>query len=249
MLILPKKRKPPQMINPKRMLLFGQPKSGKTSILAALDDCLIIDMEEGSDHVESMSVKVNSIADYKELLGALKQAKEENEGKVPYRFLALDTLTALEELALPLACSLYNKTPMGANFKGDVRTLPNGAGYLYTRNAFFKLLKPLQNYCETLIMVGHVKEKEIGRDGEQMTERSINLTGQTKNILCGWSDTIGLVYREGNETIINFAPSDELIVGSRQQHLIGQKISVAQSNDKHELMVDWGGVFKQQDKK
>lgn len=245
MLVLPKKRKPPEMVNPKRMLLFGQPKTGKTSILAALDDCLILDMEEGSSHVEAMSVKINNGDDYRQVFAALKQAKEDNDGKVPYRFLAIDTLTALEELSLPLATKLYNQTPMGAKFTGDVRTLPNGAGYLYTRNAFMKLLKPLQQFCETLIMVGHVKEKEIGRDGEQMTERSINLTGQTKNIICGWADTIGLVYRDGNKTMINFAPSDDLIVGSRQQHLIGQKICVASSDEEHNLMVDWGSVFKE----
>ena len=244
MLILPKKRKPPEMINPKRLLLFGQPKSGKTSILAALDDCLILDMEQGAGFLEAMSTPINNLQDYKELIAALKEAKEQNGGKNPYKFIAVDTLTALEELSLPYATILYNKTPMGAKFTGDVRTLPNGAGYLYSRNAFFKLLKPLQDYCDTLIMVGHVKEKEIGRDGEQMTERSINLTGQTKNILCGWADTIGLVYRDENKTIINFEPSEDLIVGSRQQHLIGQKICVASSNEKHELSVDWGAVFK-----
>jgi len=235
------------MVNPKRMLLFGQPKTGKTSILASLDDCLIVDLEEGSSHVSAMAVKVNNLDDYKQLINALKADMDDNNGKKPYRFIAVDTLTGLEELALPFATKLYNQTPMGAKFTGDVRTLPNGAGYLYTRQAFMRLLKPLMNYCDTLIMVGHVKEKEIGRDGEQMTERSINLTGQTKNIICGWADTIGLVYRDANKTMINFAPSDDLIVGSRQEHLIGQKICVASSDENHKLSIDWTKVFKEEE--
>lgn len=244
-MILPKKRRPPLQVDPKRLLLFGQPKSGKTSIIASLDDCLILDMEQGSGFLEAMSVEINNLADYKELRKSLDAEMDANGGAKPYKRIAIDTLTALEELALPYATKLYNQTPMGAAFKGDVRTLPNGAGYLYTRNAFFKLLKPLEKYCDTLIMVGHMKEKDVTKAGETLTEKSINLTGQTKNILCAWADTIGLVYREENKTMIDFAPSDELIVGSRQEHLIGQKLCVAESDENHKLNIDWGSVFKE----
>jgi energy-coupling factor transporter ATP-binding protein EcfA2 len=244
--ILPRKRKPPTMINPKRLLLFGQPKCGKTTILASLQDALIVDTEKGTQYVESMSVEVNNMSDFRELMKSLKEAKVD-EGKVPYKYIILDTLTVFEEISLGYATTLYNQTPMGAAFKGDVRTLPNGAGYLYARNAFMKMLKPLQDYCETLIMVGHVKEKDIQKDGETLTEKSIALTGRLKDILCGWADTIGLVYREENKTIIDFEPSDNLIVGSRQAHLIGEKINVAVSDDKG-LHIDWGGVFKEMPK-
>ena len=230
--------------DPKRMLLFGAPKTGKTTVLAQLDDCLIIDLEEGSDYVDAMVVKVNTITEFRELVKALEKSKKENDGKKPYRYIAIDTLTALEELSLPLAKALYMATPMGVNFDGnDVRTLPNGAGYLYTRAAFFKMVKPLEQFCEGLILVGHVKEKDITKKGESFTEKSINLTGKTKDILCAWCDSIGLIYREDNKTIIDFAPSDSLIVGSRQQHLIGQKIVVAESDENHKLTVDWSKVF------
>lgn len=242
-MILPKKRRPPTMINPKRLLLFGQPKSGKTTIIANLEDCLIIDTEKGSNYVNAMTIELNNMDDFRELMKALKQAKIDNGGDVPYKFIAVDTLTAFEEISLDYARKLYNNTPMGAAFKGDVRTLPNGAGYLYVRQAFMKMLKPFQDYCETLIMVGHIKEKDITKDGETMTEKSINLTGKLKDILCGWSDTIGLVYRDENKTMIDFAPSESLIVGSRQKHLIGNKICVAESNDKQELFIDWGEIF------
>jgi len=244
-MILPKERKAPKMIDPKRLLLFGQPKSGKTTIINELDDCLIVDTEKGSTYVNAMSVEVNNMDDFRELMKALKQAKIDNDGKVPYKFIAIDTLTAFEEISLDYARKLYNNTPMGAAFKGDVRTLPNGAGYLYVRQAFMKMLKPFQDYCTTLIMIGHIKEKDIQKDGETMTEKSINLTGKLKDILCGWADTIGLVYRDENKTMIDFEPSESLIVGSRQQHLIGNKICVAVSDENRKLAIDWGEIFIQ----
>jgi hypothetical protein len=94
-------------------------------------------------------------------------------------------------------------------------------------------------------MIGHIKEKDIQKDGETMTEKSINLTGKLKDILCGWADTIGLVYRDENKTMIDFEPSESLIVGSRQKHLIGNKICVAVSDENRKLSIDWGEIFIQ----
>lgn len=243
-MILPTEKRKSTKKDPNRMLIFGAPKAGKTTVLAALENCLIVDMEEGSDFVDAMLVKVTNMEEFGELMKALNKAKKDNDGKVPYKYIVLDTLTALEEMSLPLAKKLYMDTPMGGNFKGtDVRTLANGAGYLYTRAAFFKMVKPFERYCETLIMVGHVREKEVAKGGDTFNEKSINLTGQTKHILCSWCDTIGLIYRDENKTIIDFEPSDEIIVGSRQKHLIGKKIVVAESDKENNLTVSWDEIF------
>ncbi len=241
---LPIIRKKAKRLDSKRLLLFGAPKCGKTTITSELEDRLIVDMEQGSNYVDGMIVQVNSMADFGALMKALKEAKDQAGGKNPYKYICMDTMTALEELSLGLALKLYKQTPMGVNFAGkDVRTLPNGAGYLYTRQAFFKMLKPLENYCDTLVLIGHVKEKDIAKGGDSFTEKSINLTGQTKTILCSWCDAIGLVFREDNKTIIDFEPSDSLVVGSRQKHLIGQKITVATSDENHDITVDWSKIF------
>jgi hypothetical protein len=247
---LPTERRKAKRLDSKRLLLFGTPKCGKTTIVSQLENCLIVDMEQGSNYVEGMIVEVNTFEKYTSLLAALKKAKEENGGKVPYKYICLDTLTALEEISLPYAVKLYKKTAMGINFKGsDVRTLPNGAGYLYARQAFFNMLKPLENYCDTLIMVGHVKEKEISKGSDAFTEKSINLTGKTKDIVCSWCDAIGLVYRQENKTLINFKPSESLVVGSRQKHLIGKQIEVAVSDENHDITVNWNSIFIEESEK
>ncbi len=243
-MILPKKKRPAIKVDPKRLLLFGAPKCGKTTILSALDDCLIVDMEEGSDYVEAAVVKVNSMADFAMLIKALKDDMKANGGRKPYKTIALDTLTALEELSLELAIKDYKASPMGANYTGsDIRTLPNGAGYGWTRPAFFKMLKAFEPFCDTLVMIGHIKEKDITKAGDILTEKSINLTGKTKDILCAWADSIGLVYRDEQKTYIDFCPSESLVVGSRQAHLRGAKIVVAESDEENNITVDWGLVF------
>lgn len=121
---LPTKKSPPKEDNPKFTILFGKPKSGKTTITAALPDALHIDLEDGTDYVESMAVKIKTVDDLRTLIQKLNENKEHS-----YTFGVIDTATKLEDMILPIALQMYNQTPMGKSYKGDVRMLPNGGGY------------------------------------------------------------------------------------------------------------------------
>jgi hypothetical protein len=79
--------------------------------------------------------------------------------------------------------------------------------------------------------------------GEEINERGLDLIGKSSSILCSKVDAIGYVYRKENKTIINFRPSESLIVGGRSKHLIGQEITVAESNENNEIKVDWSKIF------
>lgn len=122
---LPTKKTVIKTTNPKNLIMFGLPKVGKTTVLSALPKCLIVDMERGSDYVEAFSVKARTYADLFEIAKLIRQSPDQ------FDFVALDTVTALEELLLPYANKLYRDTPMGQNFdpRENVLKLPNGAGY------------------------------------------------------------------------------------------------------------------------
>ena len=47
--------------SPKNMIIYGAPKIGKTTVLTQLENCLIIDLESGSDMVDALKVKVNNL--------------------------------------------------------------------------------------------------------------------------------------------------------------------------------------------
>lgn len=121
-IVLPTEKVPAKVQDPKRLIIFSKPKRGKTTALAALDNCLIVDTENGSNYVNALKVQVQSIQDINELCKQLKAAN------CPYKFIALDTITMLEDVCKPLALKLYQATPAGANFTGDIVTAPNGAG-------------------------------------------------------------------------------------------------------------------------
>lgn len=241
MIELPTKKVLATRANPKRLVIYSKPKAGKTSALALLDDCLLLDFEKGSDYVDAMKLKIDSLQGLKEAGAEIVKA-----GK-PYKYIAVDTVTALEELCLGYAKSLYMDTPMGKTFAGDnVLKLPNGAGYLYLREAFFKIL----DYIETLvpedgsvILLGHLKDKNIDIAGKEVAAVDLDLTGKIKSLVCAKADAIGLLSRKGNQVILNFKTSDEITCGARPDHLKNQEIILTESIDGN-LVASWDKVFK-----
>ena len=98
---LPKSKIPAETQDPKYLILFGLPKVGKTTILSTLENNLILDMENGSTYVDALKIKINSLKDLKEVCKAIKEAGS------PYKYITIDTITAVEEMAKPLAIALY----------------------------------------------------------------------------------------------------------------------------------------------
>ena len=102
MLILPKEKNKPKVNNPRFLILFGRPKSGNTTLLSKLDNCLIIDLEGGSEFLEALSIQARTIED----LGNISRAIGEEAAKTgnkPYKYIAIDNATRLEEMCLGYA--------------------------------------------------------------------------------------------------------------------------------------------------
>ena len=121
--LLPTKKTEVKSQDPKNLIVFALPKCGKTTALAELPNNLIIDLENGTDFISGYVAKAESYVDLYNIAKELKNTEHQ------FKFVTIDTVTALEEIALPLAKKLYQDTPLGANFVGDnVLKLPNGAG-------------------------------------------------------------------------------------------------------------------------
>ena len=236
-IVLPTAKVKGERVNPKRIVIYSKPKTGKTTAYAGLENNLILDLENGTDYVEALKVKISNL---QELLDAGKAIKE--AGK-PYDYVTIDTVTALEEMIMPLAIKLYKQTPMGKNFDGDtVINLPNGAGYLYVRQAFFQVLDFIDGLAPTIILSGHIKDKQVDDKGELVMSANIDLTGKIKSLICAQADAIGYMYRKGNKTILSFKTNDEVTCGARPEHLRNEEIVITEMID-NVLTTTWDKVF------
>lgn len=236
-IVLPTSKVKAERVNPKRIVIYSKPKTGKTTAYAGLDDNLIIDLENGADYVEALKVKVSSLQELLDTGKAIKAAGN------PYKYITIDTVTALEDMIMPLAIKLYRQTPMGKNYDGDnVTTLPNGAGYLYIRQAFFQVLDFIDTLAPTIILSGHIKDKVVDDKGEMVMSANIDLTGKIKSLICANADAIGYMYRKGNQTILSFKTNEEVTCGARPEHLRNEEIVVSEMID-GVLKTSWDKVF------
>jgi hypothetical protein len=237
-IVLPTKKVKAERVNPKRLIVYSKPKTGKTSAFAGLDGNLIIDLENGADYVEAIKVKANNLQELKEIGKAIKEAG------YPYKYVTIDTVTALEDMVMPLAINLYKQTPMGKNYSGDsILTLPNGAGYLYVRQAFFQVLDFIDTLAPQIILSGHIKDKQVDDKGEMVLSANIDLTGKIKSLICANADAIGYMFRKGDQTILSFKTNEEVTCGARPEHLRNEEIVISEMKN-GELVTHWEKVYK-----
>jgi hypothetical protein len=244
MSLLPTVKTEIQSQDPKNLIIFGLPKVGKTTALAELPNNLIIDLENGSAFVSGYIAKAESYIDLYNL------AKELKTSEHPFQFVTIDTVTALEEIALPLAKKLYMDTPMGANFTGDnVLKLPQGAGHAYLREAIQKIIGWFQASVKNVILVGHTKDKSISEGGTELNVKALDLSGKTSNILSAKSDAICYVYRDpdNGNLMANFGDMNSVLTGARMPHLAGKTILLAEREQTKEgdwhIKTYWENIF------
>ena len=212
MIVLPKEKTEVKICNPKFSVFYGKPKAGKSSLMASLDNNLIIDLENGYQALSALVVQARSVKDFGDIVAAIRE-EIKNTGKRPYKYITIDNATRLEEICMGYAIQLYKGTNQGKNYQGtDIRTLPNGSGYMWLRMAVKKVIDLFRDLSDHLILIAHTRDKQINIEGQEMSEMTLDLTGRLGDIICGEADAIGYVYRKKNETIISFR-SEERRVG------------------------------------
>lgn len=243
MIVLPKEKVKAKVENPRFLIIFGKPKAGKTTLASKLDNNLIVDLEGGSEFLEALAVQARSVKDLGEIANAIRE-EIKSTGKKPYKYITLDNASRLEEICLSYAATLYRQTPMGKNYQGnDVRTLPNGSGYMYLQQAVRKVIDMFRDLCDNFILIGHLKDKMINKEGEELSEMSLDLVGKLANIICGEADAVGYVYRKKNETHISFEGGDNSVREARAPHLRGKNIVIAESDDNNNVKVYWDKIY------
>lgn len=241
--VLPTKKVAAETQDPKNLIIYGSPKVGKTTLLAELPNSLLIDLEEGSTYIDAVKVKAHNIAELSEVCKAVIEA-----GK-PYKFIVLDTITALEEMSKPLAAKLYMATPMGKNYQGGgegILALPSGGGYLWLRNAIEKIIDMVAKCADNIILVGHVKDKAIvdSEGKEQGSLKDFDMTGKISRILAAKSDGISWIHRDKDSNLcLNFETGGIATAGARPKHLANKDIIVAENNGDGTFTSHWERIF------
>lgn len=239
-MILPKEKTKAEIQSPETLILYGPPKIGKTTLLATLDNFLILDFEKGSKKIDALKLEINDLKELKEAGTEIIKAGS------PYTGVISDTVTQLEDWCEWNATEEYMGSIMGKAFNSkmgsilpksewkSVLTLPNGAGYLWHRNSFKSWIGKINKLAKYKIHVAHVKDIFLEKDNETVSSKDLDLVGKDKAILCANADAIGYLYRTSKNPLelrISFKNHNQDLVGSRCQHLRNQDFVLAVNNE------------------
>jgi hypothetical protein len=242
--------------DPQRLLIFSSPKVGKTSLVTKLPNCLIIDLEGSSDYFDGMFIDITKVAAqqnisklnaFKEVIKSLKAQKAANKNVPIYDYIAIDSTSALEDLARDLGNIRYKESSIGKGFTGDILNLPNGAGYGILREAFETLYCYFDEfYNKGLILLAHTKNSSITKNGIDLSCKDVNLTGRLKQIVTSQMDAIGFLRRNKgtNENILSFKTDEQdLVSGARPMHLRQKEFIISRLLDNNELEAYWEQIY------
>jgi len=234
---LPKEKIEPTSISPRSILIFGQAKVGKTTAVANLESNLILDFDDGTRSIKALKIHIKDFTQLREVLTEIK-----NQGK-PYKYITVDTVSKLESMCEELALKMYQKTTMGKAYKGGILELPQGGGYYYLRKAVKIVLEEIGDSADRIILIGHLKDKFIEKEGKEFTVREVDLAGKLASIICAEVDATAYMYRDKNKAVLNFACGETLIAGSRQKHLFGKEIVISEEDEKGKITYYWDSIF------
>jgi hypothetical protein len=223
---LPSKPTPPSTVDPKVLILYGAQKVGKTAMLAQLPNNLIIDLEDGTDYLESLHLKAHNMSELEAIAQRLREELVKT-GKPPYTYVSIDTVSKMEDWAEIRGTERYKANPTGKNFAGtSVLELGHGHGYLWLRLAFQELLGMFSGTTKRLILVCHLRDKFLDKGGQEVAVKDLELTGKIRNITASKADAIGYMFRDATKNngalMVSFQTLEQVACGSRCAHLKGQ---------------------------
>jgi hypothetical protein len=221
--------------NPAILCLYGLPKVGKTTDgLAKLDKCLILDIDipHGTRHIDfsnlnSNAIRLNNIQEFSEALQELKNLTDKKQN--PYKYIAIDSITQLEKWSIIKATEVWRRSPVYSHAKQSkyqtVIELPDGAGYYWLRKVFFSYIDYLTEFCDRVILIGHVNLADINKETKNVDASELALLGKSKLGITSMADATGYLYRnESDEKLmITFKAIGNNSSGARFEHLRGQK--------------------------
>lgn len=239
-------------VNMESCILFGLPKCGKTTLLSKLPNCLIIDTENGTNKVSAL---VKKVPEDRGPVGKMKWLEEFADYLIaqgrPYDYIAIDTLTEVNELAEWSGTYRYMLSSQGKKFNRaadevtmlkptdddyeSVHSLGQGYGYRWSREDTQRIFEKYKRAAKKCVFfVCHVEDKfmAVKENTEVIIPKQLALTGKLRDILPRKVDGIGYVYNDEGVIKINFTGNEERVGGNRCAHLLGY-------ND----VADWNRIF------
>lgn len=205
----------------KFVLLYGLPKSGKTTLASELDKVLIASFEQGSNALHNVLVQpILKWEDWKKVVRQLVRDKDKLSNKIAT--IAIDTVDEAYKL-----CEKYICDNAGVDTIKEVAAY--GGGYKMLDDEFSSTLRELAFNGYGLFFISHSKDKTLTNDkGEEYTQVVPALADRPFNIINKMVDIITYLRQveitENEQTVkkryLFFRGDNRFYAGSRFKYIV-----------------------------
>lgn len=192
------------------VLLYGQPKTGKTTTASKFEKALLCAFETGYLAIPNIIAQpVNRWSEFKQILKQL----DSEEGHATFKNIIVDTVDIAYDL-----CEKYVCASNGVSSVGD---LPYGKGYNLAKKEFDEALRKIPQMGYGLIMISHAQDKVFkDEQGEEYNQIVPTLANQPRLVVDRMSDIILYAHpvedEEGNTKTIGYMRgTPRFVAGSR----------------------------------
>lgn len=176
--------------------VYGRPKSGKSTLFSKLvndfygdpNAGLLIGFERGFNALKVVAQPCDEFSDFIEIVDQL----EEGEGKLPFKFVAIDTIDIMYKQAVTYVLKRESRKD-GKKYQA-VNDIPWGKGHEYIEIEISTQLERIKRLGLGLFMITHDKDKKFeSREGVSYDKTTCSLPDRIRNTILNMSDFINFI--------------------------------------------------------
>ena len=173
----------------KYILVYGKPKTGKTTLASRFPKNLLVAFEKGYNAIDGIkAVDINKWADFKLVLRQL----EKPEAREMYDTITIDTTTIAYEMCEQYVCA--------QNAVQSISDIPWGQGYSATKKEFEKCLRKITMLGYGLVLISHIEtRKEKTSDDSEIEILAPSMPKRCYEVVNQIVDIIGYISTEWDD--------------------------------------------------
>jgi len=197
------------------VLLYGTPKSGKTTTASKFPKALLAAFEKGYSAIPNvMAQPINSWSEFRQLLKAL----ESPAAKEKYSTIVVDTADIAYDYCVKYVCAKASDAQHDYDNIGDI---PYGKGYKMAETEFDECLRKILQMDYGLVLISHATDKTFtDTNGNEYNQIVPTLDNRARKICERTCDIIGYTHSEynadgGTTTYMEMRGTPRYVAGSR----------------------------------
>ena len=198
----------------KYILIYGKPKTGKTTLASKFPKNLLLAFEKGYNAIDNIYVQdINNWSEFKQVLRQLKKP----EVQEAYHTITIDTTTIAYEMCEQYICQ--------QNGVQSISEIPWGGGYAATKKEFESCLRQITMMGYGLVLISHIEtRKEKTTDDSEIEILAPSMPKRCYEVVNQIVDIIGYIATEwddvGNsERYLYTRQTPTVMAGSRFKYL------------------------------